>query len=361
VSIDDLELVDRIYEAAVVPELWPSVLEGFAARTGNDWAVMLTRRHDAWVGWRASPNIEQRANAYLKSERAGRSQTTARLFAIARPGFIAEHEAFTGDEYRADPFGQWATSLGFHHMAATGILVPSGEAAVIQVARERGSSRYSSEGLLRLDGFRPHLARAAFLAARWKMERLRVAAEALALIGLPAVVVDADCRAVLANRLIENVSEVVWLPKDVVGFKDRAASAALRSAAAAATVGRAASRSIAIRGGEGDRPLVAHLVPLHGDAQALFDGAYALLVLTPVGDSGSVDDVLIQGLFDLTAAESQIAAAVARGWNVDAIARHNGVSRETVRTQLRSVLAKTGTARQAELAAKLAPLKRPLL
>lgn len=358
-SIDDTELVDRIYEAAVIPELWPSVLQDFAATAASNWAVLLTRRHDAWIGWRTSPNIEQRANAYLRSERAAESVTTARLFALARPGFIAEHEAFTEEEYRRDPFGQWAISLGFDHTAATGIIAPTGEAAVIQVARE--GRRYSADEFTRLDALRPHFARAAFLAARWKLERLRIAAEALALIGLPAIILDASCRAVLANRLVEGVPEVVWLPRDMVGFHERAATAALRvavAAAAAQTVG--GSRSLAIRGGEVGRPLVAHVLPLRGEAQALFDGGHALMVLAPVGDDRPVDGALIQGLFDLTAAESQVAAGVARGWNIDAIARHQGVGRETVRSQLRSVLAKTGTARQAELAAKLAPLKAPL-
>ena len=63
---------------------------------------------------------------------------------------------------------------------------------------------------------------------------------------------------------------------------------------------------------------------------------------------------VLQGLFDLTPAEARVARAIAERRTVEAIAGMLGVSRETVRTQLKSVLAKTGMARQADLAALLA-------
>jgi DNA-binding CsgD family transcriptional regulator len=58
-------------------------------------------------------------------------------------------------------------------------------------------------------------------------------------------------------------------------------------------------------------------------------------------------------LFDLTAAESRLVCALAEGRNLGEIAAEAGNSIHTVRTQLKSALAKTGTARQAELVALL--------
>jgi DNA-binding CsgD family transcriptional regulator len=57
----------------------------------------------------------------------------------------------------------------------------------------------------------------------------------------------------------------------------------------------------------------------------------------------------LRELWDLTAAEAQIAMAIAAGSPLDEIAARNRISRETVRVHLRRILAKTETHRQSEL------------
>jgi DNA-binding CsgD family transcriptional regulator len=54
-------------------------------------------------------------------------------------------------------------------------------------------------------------------------------------------------------------------------------------------------------------------------------------------------------LFRLTPAEARLAAGIATGASLNEVADSLGIGRETARTQLRSVFAKTGTTRQAEL------------
>ena len=54
-------------------------------------------------------------------------------------------------------------------------------------------------------------------------------------------------------------------------------------------------------------------------------------------------------LLGLTAAEQRVARGLLEGLTLAEVAGRNGVSRETVRTQLRAMLAKTGTRRQGEL------------
>ena len=71
------------------------------------------------------------------------------------------------------------------------------------------------------------------------------------------------------------------------------------------------------------------------------------------------DAELIAGLFDLTPAEARVARGVAEGLTLDAIGNKASISRETVRSQLKAVLAKTGVNRQADLAALLAGLRLP--
>lgn len=83
-----------------------------------------------------------------------------------------------------------------------------------------------------------------------------------------------------------------------------------------------------------------------------------MLIATPVDRAAVPTAGVLQGLFDLTPAEARVARAIGDAQSVENIAELLGVSRETVRTQLKSVLAKTGVGRQVELVRLLAGLSR---
>src|SRR5262249_12533180 len=93
-------------------------------------------------------------------------------------------------------------------------------------------------------------------------------------------------------------------------------------------------------------------------ARDIFVRCFAVLMLTPVTRPQAPPVELVQSLFDLTPAEARVARSLATGKTMVAIAREGGVSRETVRTHVRSVLAKTGCERQAEAVALLSGITR---
>jgi DNA-binding CsgD family transcriptional regulator len=83
-----------------------------------------------------------------------------------------------------------------------------------------------------------------------------------------------------------------------------------------------------------------------------------VLALTPFKTPDAPDAALIRALFDLSASEARVARGIASGHTIAQIAASSGVTRETVRSQVKAVLAKTGTTRQAVLAALLAGLPK---
>jgi DNA-binding CsgD family transcriptional regulator len=349
-------LVDRIYEAAADADLWPQVLHDLSGAADAVGGVILTRRSDAWMGWRYSSAMAPGAEAYMAGP-AAQSQSTGLLLSFNRAGFVDAMEAFPNEEsYIADPLmTEWGTPAGLHHGAATAIHVPTGDFVVVQVNRRIGQHRFSRDDLARLDAFRPHLARASLLAARWRLQKLRAAAEALAMIGLPAAILDSGGRVLAANALIEAFrSHLLWLPKDRIALVDPAANELLRRAVAKIDDPAANSvRSFPAKGAAGD-PVVVHLIPATGTARDLFKGGFCVLAMTPLAAPSAPDAALIQGLFDLTAAEARVAGGVAEGLTLDEIAARQGVTVGTVRSQIKSVFAKTGVARQAQLAGLLA-------
>jgi DNA-binding CsgD family transcriptional regulator len=83
-----------------------------------------------------------------------------------------------------------------------------------------------------------------------------------------------------------------------------------------------------------------------------------VLALTAVATPAAPDAALIQGLFDLTAAEARVASGVAEGLAIEQIAARHGVAVATIRTQVKAIFAKTGSNRQSQLAALLASQPR---
>jgi DNA-binding CsgD family transcriptional regulator len=78
------------------------------------------------------------------------------------------------------------------------------------------------------------------------------------------------------------------------------------------------------------------------------------MFVTPVTRQQAPQVELIEALFDLTPTEARIAGAVVAGKSVATIARAHGVTQNAVRMHLKSVFAKTGLGRQAELVSLLA-------
>jgi DNA-binding CsgD family transcriptional regulator len=106
--------------------------------------------------------------------------------------------------------------------------------------------------------------------------------------------------------------------------------------------------AVSLRRAEG-RPLVlfAHRCP-----------PGAVLIIFDPDDCREPAECLLRRMFGLTSAETRIAMGILRGLELREIAATHKVSEGTVRTQLKSVLSKTGTHRQVELVALLASLAR---
>jgi DNA-binding CsgD family transcriptional regulator len=244
---------------------------------------------------------------------------------------------------------------------ATAIPIPTGENVTFILSRriERGPFERASAN--RLDELRPHLARSVLISARLQLERARVAGEALAALGVPALVFNETGKVLAANSLIEALPGFVrWRAFDKVSLKDKGADRLLRDAVATIdSESRPEVRSFPVPDAEAEATMVAHVIPIRLSARDIFLRCFAVLALTPMTRPQAPPVELVQTLFDLTPAEARVARSLASGKTVEAIATEGGVSLTTVRTHVRGVLAKTGCERQAEVVALLTGITRP--
>ena len=356
-------LIELVYEAAVVPELWPGVLHRVGGIAKARGIVLLTADpHD--VRWVASPDMEDDMAAYAAGRWHERNGRLPRLLAANHAGFLRDVDVFdTPEEVQQDlQVREFFRPRGLGWGAGTAIPVPSGDMLIYSVEREFERGPIEQEAVEQLDALRPHLARAALLSARLGMERARAATTSLAMLGLPAAVLRQGGRLMVANDLFDRLVPRV--------MQDRTERLTLASTAADALFGQTLSalqhgiigtevRSVPIAAQDDRPPMIVHLVPLHGAAHDLFDRAAAIVMVTPVVPSDVPTAEVLQGLFDLTPAEARVARGIGAGQTVEAIAGAFGTSRETVRNQLKAVLAKTGLRRQVELAGLLAGAKVP--
>lgn len=127
---------------------------------------------------------------------------------------------------------------------------------------------------------------------------------------------------------------------------DEASHRELRMAIATAT-GRVAAKPSLLRfmSEHSERPMVFHVTQLSGPP---FKHAFALVRSTELGWPENLS-VTIRDAFQLTNAEIDVVRALAEGKSLKAIAAERARSFETVRSQVRSILAKTETRSQSEL------------
>ncbi|MGD9657870.1 MAG: helix-turn-helix transcriptional regulator [Methylocystis sp.] len=348
------ELVNRLYESAFIPECWPDLLGELAAiaKARSGWiavangSINFHAASDDVMHDFLRANIDDIPN-YERWRRAQRAN---------HAGFLVEKDIYTEEELKRDPVYQniiYPSGLG--HAAATMFRLPTGDELLISLERRLALGPVEREALDRLDALRPHIGRAILIAARLRLEHARAASLTLAALGLPALVLDAKGKVLAANDLIETLGDVVnWQARDRVLLKDRAANRLF--AEALARIGLTANagvRSFPLRAIESNSTMIAHVLPVRLSARDIFARGDAVLILTSTTAPSAPAVEVLQSLFDLTPAESRIARRFAFGATIDDVSQTSGVSRNTVRAHLRSIMDKTGCSRQAEIVALL--------
>lgn len=348
-------LVDRIYEAAVLPEFWPNVLRDLAVVAKSEEALVLAGndKNFKWVS--SSARMDEMTLGHYNY--AGGVERTRRLLALQRAGFATDSEVFSESEILNLPvFTDFLIPAGLGRGIATAIPIPGGENIIFNIEGRYFYGLMDPVVLQQLDELRPHLARSALISMRLAFERARSAVETLAALGFAACAVRQSGAVLVANQDF-SAEQNYWTTRggDRIALFDRRADRQLYDALNLSRLGQSV-RSLPIAAREEGAPAVLHVVPIRRAAHELFTEATAILVLMRSSQTPAQATPLLQTLFDLSATEANIAARISAGETVETIARRDGKSAETVRNQVKSILNKTGCRRQVELARMLAQL-----
>lgn len=268
-------------------------------------------------------------------------------------------QAYTGgalvpfEEMRRSAFySEWMGPVLGVDDAIGGIVHVGGEPGpTLGVLQARGREGYGPGDIAAMQRLLPHLGRAIVIETRFARQ-LRGSgdtAAALDVLGDAVVLCRADGRVCFANVAARQVhARRLGLRIDGrIGAAQAATETAL--SALIAEVARAGGPARAFRMPARDgRALLLTVAPLGpGTREAGPDRAAEVMVLITDG-AADPSAARLAALFGLSAAEAEVAVGLVAGLRPDAIALRRGVRIATVRTQVASIFAKSGTAGQAE-------------
>jgi DNA-binding CsgD family transcriptional regulator len=355
-------VVETIYEAAVNPDSWIDVIDGVSKMSNSSGATLFVASQQQ-MRWICAKPGEEIMDDYARGGWVELDQHVRRASRMPQARFVSDLELFTPEELAADPH-----TMDFripHGLAwCTGLMVasPMGHRLAFSLNSRPGRAPYSRADNARLDLLVPHLKRAMVIAAQMDLQKVGTAMGVLERIGLPAAAIGASGRLIASNTgFAALIPQVLRDHRERLVFAESGADSSFVSALQAIrfhTPDRL--HAIPVPAVSAREARVAHLLPIAGSAHDVFVSAAAIMVFLPGAPAAPPPPEVLAALFDLSPAEGRVARAIVAGGTVEEVAGIVGTSRETVRSQLKSVYAKTESEGRAELIDLLRRLTLPL-
>jgi DNA-binding CsgD family transcriptional regulator len=291
-----------------------------------------------------------------------RNPRAERLIAARRGSaqVLTQFDLFSASELEQLPIhAEFINPHGYRWFAAA-VLTKVGPTALnFSVHRRTPQEPFSSDEVGLLTALLPHLQQGARLAANASGRRGQVVLDTLDEVGRGCILIDSQCRVIAMNAKAETyLDECIDIRSGKLAATDPISNANLhRALEEVLRVGpdptRAPVSPVPLARPSRGTAILCPL-PLVRSAQDIFMAARAMVIITDPSVRSDPPEGTLREVFGLTRAEIRVALHLARGDDLKQIAEATRTSVATVRTQVRSLLHKTGTHRQAELSALLA-------
>jgi DNA-binding CsgD family transcriptional regulator/PAS domain-containing protein len=274
---------------------------------------------------------------------------------VALEDIVPDEELMASDYYQ-----HYLQPIGLFRIIGVDTLEPGGMQARLRVSRRRSEPRFSREERSLLERITPHLRRAIQVYAmlnRATSER-DIYAGAVDQLSVATIILDEQGRLLnnnaLAGAILEEADGLALRDqhlqiqgRDLNRELQQALSTVIRAQQDGAT---SVVRALRVpRSGErADLGLVIRPAPQSERGKGQSIPCAAIFISDPDLKESASQQILGE-LFGLTPAEANLAILLARGLSLAEASETQHVSQHTARAQLKSVFAKTGVSRQAEL------------
>jgi DNA-binding CsgD family transcriptional regulator len=367
-------LIGDIYDAAVDPSLWPSVLCKSRDFVGGSGASVFSKDgnikslnvfHQCGS---IDPHFTQLyVDQYVKLD----PTTTAHVLCeIGQP--ICTADIMDLEDFRRTRIHQeWARPHGLVDMVATVLDRTATGATLFGVFRDHRHGPADHDTRQRMRQIAPHIRRAMLIARAIEMKTAKADALAETLDGLSAgmFLVDQDGRMVHANasgQILLDDGAALSKTNGRIRPTDAAAGRTLKDIVAAASHGdkavNAKGIAVPLTGRDGER-YAAHVLPLTAGARQRASASYsavaAVFVRKAEIEAPSAPEIIAKH-FQLTPTELRVLLSIVDIGGVRETSEALGIGEATVKTHLHRVFGKTGASRQADLVKLVAGFSSPL-
>lgn len=270
----------------------------------------------------------------------------------------ADHQRFDERFVRkSEIYNDFLFKYGGRHMVVGRIGERTTQSEAIAFLRPLGAQEYAETEYAFLRSLSPHLIRSATLRARMQtLERQQSASESVvAHLPYGTLWINAAGRIVSLNpqaNVILAAADGLSVRNDKLVVSEPAGAERLQHALRmATTMEPRQGQWFAIARRQQSTPLLVSVIPatIPAALDPLCGGPFALLILQDMTCQRVSRSAQLQAIYRLTPAETRLAEALLENETIESYALKNDISRNTVRTHLASLFAKTGAKRQAEL------------
>lgn len=366
-SLNTHELLDRIYQSAIAPDIRPGILQDLCVQLGMTramyWTVFdLHSKQACWIdfGCDASDVLEYRSYYHQHDLWVQK----ARQLGLNHEGALVNSDAIVplAELKSSEIYNDSLRHSGVERALTIGIGQRSLDDALYMLTFHAGASHgeFQPAEIALLQTLGPHFARANKLAQSMQQAQLQqtLLVNTLDQIDQAVLICDRDARVDVLNLKAES-----WLQHRRWASIEYG-RLVLRETQAQAQLQHLLRQPLAQWQDQGLVPLcdaasgqtrhVIRVLPLPASAKQSGYGLQTHFLLL-IGGSGTHADKtqLLRAIYQLTPAEAQLAADLARGLSLSEIAAARQLSIHTVHSALKIIFSKTGCRRQAELLAKL--------
>jgi DNA-binding CsgD family transcriptional regulator/PAS domain-containing protein len=346
-----------IYDAALVPHLWPAALQSVMNEVGAAGAgYCIFNKRTERVEWLSQSGalVGREADYFNYYHALDRYRPILEIIPVGRWLRISEclpETVLRRDEWYTD----FLLKAGIDDALSARLFESASHTVMFGVNHGVDRAPFTAADMAALQELLEPLIKAARLHIElgnvgWHHA---IAVRALDQLAAGVIVADSDGRVIEMNRAAERVlqrGDGLMIRNGKLGALDafdRARLEAFITAAAAEQKTAAAIGRMRIRRHDGRPPYTLTVVPL-GAELAVCGRPLAMIVLADP-DERSPSERDLAEFFGLSPAESRLAVALLAGKRLGEVATDFGVQITTLRTQLSSILRKTGVTRQVDL------------
>jgi DNA-binding CsgD family transcriptional regulator/PAS domain-containing protein len=358
-----LRMIGRIYDAASDPAafgaLAPEIAREFAGNFSALYVVPDLKTGSTDVMLSATPNFDEWAHSSYTGYYRQRDMWALEIVKKVGSGVVHGFEVVDKTQLlRSEVYADWYRKIDVHH-ALVGVFPVAGAIGAVTVCRPPARAEFDEREKARLNLLVPHLQRAVQIHRRLSAaeQGRALTLEMLERLALGIIIVDANARVAFANPVAQRTLKLardLTVARGALRLRNQVPQRQFEKLirdAAWTSIGRATSPGgvVAVPRPEGlplSLLISPYRAPLASDQQA---HGTALIVFADPEARQVIPERILATMLGVSPAEGRIVAALMAGEGLTEYADRVGISKNTVKTQMRQIFNKTGYNRHSEI------------